>query len=251
MLDNETLYRTISTRKSIRAFQPAPLTGERMALVTGIVSQLEPLSPRVRTDMRVVEPGDVRGLIQVKAPHYLVAFSQRDPLWLVNIGYMLQQLDLALPSNGIGCCWQGWPKPTHDMGLDAGLEFAMALAFGEPAEPLHRTSAKKFKRKPLDRITDILNANDLLEPVRLAPGPNQSWYFSGDRSRIDAFHQAARGLGSKMLSRIYEVEMGIALCHLTVAARHSGVAPSFEWDAQSANRAPAGYVYSGSIAMAG
>jgi len=38
--------------------------------------------------------------------------------------------------NGIGACWLGAAKPGEKM--ESALPYVIALAFGKPAEPLHR-----------------------------------------------------------------------------------------------------------------
>src|SRR5690606_38406218 len=101
--------------------------------------------------------------------------------YLTNAGYILQQLDLYLSANGLGSCWLGIAKPTKDESFFSGLKFVITLAFGKPAEKLHRNEIGEFNRLPLDKIRDAVGMDNLLEPARLAPSANNSqrWYFTG------------------------------------------------------------------------
>ncbi|MCX8131584.1 MAG: hypothetical protein N3I35_16010 [Clostridia bacterium] len=80
-----------------------------------------------------------------------------------------------LSSNGIGSCWQGWPKPTKGILNVTNLEFVILMAFGKPNEPLYRLSVSEFKRKPLEQIRNMEGEDELLEPVRLAPTTNHGF----------------------------------------------------------------------------
>ena len=102
---------------------------------------------------------------------------------------MLQQMDLYLSASGIGSCWQGIPKPTKEVLQGSTLEFIILIAFGKPAETLHRSNLSGFKRKPLNEITDIKDTAKILEAAHLAPsaGNSQPWFFTGDENMIHVY----------------------------------------------------------------
>ena len=89
-------------------------------------------------------------------------------------------------SHRAGSCWLGIPQPTKDAADSSNLEFIILMAFGNPKETLYRTSTAEFKRKPLTETTNIMGADELLEPTRLAPSAvnNQNWYFTGNTTAI-------------------------------------------------------------------
>ena len=148
-----------------------PLDTNSLSDIARQLKNVIPMYPDIETEINIVSPGDVKGFIQVKAPHYIVAFSEVKEGYLTNIGFMLQQMDLFFSANGIGCCWQGWPKPTHELRNNRNMEFIIVLAFGLPKETLHREFIHEFKRKPLDQIKDIKGFDEVIEPARLAPSP--------------------------------------------------------------------------------
>ncbi|GHV51398.1 hypothetical protein AGMMS49579_06630 [Spirochaetia bacterium] len=66
---------------------------------------------------------------------------------------------------------------------------------------------------------------DILEPARLAPSAmnRQTWYFSGDKNKIH-FYMADDMLNMKKITEpLGLADPGIALCHLWLAAQHSGI----------------------------
>jgi hypothetical protein len=87
------------------------------------------------------------------------------------------------------------------------------MAFGKPAEPLHR-SLSDFKRKPLSEISE--GVDERLEAARLAPsGMNaQNWYFIAENGKIHCYRKKPNSPLGFMTSRLSYIDMGIALCHI-------------------------------------
>jgi hypothetical protein len=141
---------------------------------------------------------------------------------------------------GVGSCWQGIAKPAKAVKGSAGLEYVMMLAFGPPAEAVHRSNVSEFKRKSLSEISDVRDHQEIMEATRLAPSGmnNQSWWFSGNGEGIDAF--AARSMISERINRI---NVGIALCHMWLAAEHEGRSVNFVQEPGPAKASPKGFDY--------
>ena len=55
----------------------------------------------------------------------------------------------------------------------------IVLALGNPSVLLYMKNISEFKRKPIEKISNIENAEELIEPVRIAPSStnSQSWGF--------------------------------------------------------------------------
>jgi len=245
MIENKNLYETIFRRKSIREYDLAPLDGHTLAEIMAHTSALKPLYDDIKIEMKPLSQKDVKGLFLAKAPHYLAVFSETKDGYLTNAGFMLQQMDLFFSANGIGSCWQGMPKPTKEILNSSKLEFVILLAFGKPRERLHRESLSEFRRKPLGEITDIKGADELLEPARLAPSAmnRQQWFFTGNASTIHAYRAKSSFLIAFMLEKVSKVSMGIAICHLWIAAKHFGKEVEFICDKEAQNNPPAGHDY--------
>jgi nitroreductase len=245
MLKNTNLYETIFKRKSIREYDLTPLDGHTLAEVMAHTSALKPLYDNIKIEMKLVSQKDVKGLLRAKAPHYLVVFSETKDGYLTNAGFMPQQMDLFFSANGIGSCWQGMPKPTEEILNSSKLEFVILLAFGKPKEKLHRESVSEFHRKALGEITDIKGADDLLEPARLAPSAmnRQQWFFTGNASTIHAYLAKSSFLTAFIFDRMSKISIGIAICHVWIAAKHFGKEVEFIRDKEAQNNSPSGHEY--------
>lgn len=245
-MDNAELYETIFKRKSIRKYKSELLDQSTLKEVRLFTSTLTPMIPGIKTNIRILGGDEVKGMFKSKAPHYLAIYSEQKEGFAANAGFLFQQADLYFSARGIGSCWHMLSKPLQKNDPSSGLKFVIGLAFGQPAEDLQRKSVSEFKRKPLSEITDIKELDELLEPARLAPSGvnNQSWYFRGDSKSIDAFY-AKSGITRLM----NQINVGIALCHIWLAALHAGRSVDFVVIGERENGAPKGYRYVISLQM--
>jgi nitroreductase len=245
MIQNTKLYETIFKRKSIREYDLTPLDGHTLAETMAHTSALKPLYDDIKIEVKLLSQKDVKGLFLAKTPHYLALFSEPKDGYLTNAGFMLQQMDLFFSAHGLGSCWQGMPKPTKEILDSSKLEFVILLAFGKPKERLHRESVSEFNRKPLGEITDVKAADELLEPARLAASAmnRQQWFFTGNASTIHAYRAKSSFLTAFMFERMSKISMGIAICHVWIAAKHFGKEVEFVCDKEAQNKPPAGDDY--------
>ena len=239
-MDADKLYDVIFKRKSIRKYESGPLDQKTLDTVRSEIAALRPMVPGIRTEIKLLNSEDVKGMFKAEAPHYLAIYSEQKEGFAANAGFMLQQLDLFFSASGIGCCWQGGPKPTKKVEPIAGLEFVIILAFGKPAETLHRKSVAEFKRRALSEISDIKGMDDLMEPVRIAPSGinNQSWYYRGDENRIDAYYAK-----SMISDEMNQINVGIGMCHLWLSAVHHRKEIVLSIEDPGEDRTPKGYRY--------
>ncbi|HMF31732.1 MAG TPA: nitroreductase family protein [Candidatus Lokiarchaeia archaeon] len=168
------LYDAIFVRKSIRKYDTTPIDTNAMAGISAYINTLTSMQDDIKTELKLVARDDVRGLLSCNAPHYIVLFSEPKGNYLVNAGFMLQQVDLYLSANGIGSCWRGGQGPVKDIKKATNLKFVITLALGKPAELLHRENISEFTRKPMDQISTVSDLDELLEPVRIAPSSMNS-----------------------------------------------------------------------------
>jgi len=169
---NETaLYETIFKRKSIRDYDQTSIGSNRLEEISKNLQSLKPLLADIKTEFKVISPNQVTRKINNNAPSYIAAFSETKDGYKVNIGFMLQQMDLYFSASGLGSCWLGIPQPTKEVKESSNLEFIILMSFGNSKEAPYRTSTSEFHRKSLSEITNIEGANDLLEAARLAPQP--------------------------------------------------------------------------------
>ena len=195
----------IRQRKSIRKYDRMPLDDATLANVREKITRLTPLYPHIKYSIDIA--GKTKGLLAQGsgASSFLVFRSDDTPDAHINIGFVGQQMDLYFSANGLGACWLGMAKPNEK----SGMPYVISMAFGKPAEPLHR-SLSEFKRKPLSEISEGADAR--LEAARLAPsGMNaQGWFFVADGATIHCYRKKSGLLPEKLNC----IDMGIALWHI-------------------------------------
>jgi nitroreductase len=204
---------TIYKRKSIRKYQPDSLDEKTLQDIKNYLAAAKPLYCNIKTGFDIVGKDSVKSIISLHSPHYIVATSENKPGYLVNVGFVLQQVDLYLSSIGLGGCWFGMAQLT-EKSVD-NMEFVIVFAFGKPAGSLYR-ELEDFKRKPLNEISDISDTR--LEVIRLAPSARnlQNYYFVTEGNTIHVYCTKPGVLTLKRLAKMREIDVGIALAHLYV-----------------------------------
>ncbi|MFY9639184.1 MAG: nitroreductase family protein [Methanobacterium sp.] len=217
------LYGTMFKRKSIRKYDQSSLDDSLLNSISEHIHDLTPLYADIKTEVKIISSDDVNLRGMKRAPHYLAVFSENKKGYLTNLGFMIQELDLLFSESGIGSCWQGIPKPKGKVKKSSDLKFIILIAFGYPEEPLYRDNTGEFKRKSIQRITDINDAEELLEPVRLAPSAinSQPWFFTGNKNVIQVYSKT-NFLKAILVNKYIPIDIGIAIYHLKVAAEHFG-----------------------------
>ncbi|MCG7840839.1 MAG: hypothetical protein MIO87_02890 [Methanomassiliicoccales archaeon] len=239
-MDQEKLYDFIFKRKSVRNYIAEPLDGKTLSDIMSFVGDIKPMVSGIRTETRLLDNKAVKGLFKTNASHFLAFFSEPRTGYLVNSGFMLQQLDLYLSAEGIGSCYQGMAKTVKGIETPVGMELAIMISFGRPKEDVHRKRVSEFKRKPMAKISTVQGMDDILETARLAPSGmnNQPWFFTGGGDIVHA-HCAKSLIGTRMNS----INIGIALYHIWLAASHHGKAAEFVKDQAGAGNIPKGHQY--------
>ena len=227
---------TIRKRKSIRKYDMTPLDADTLEKVRTQIEKVTPLYPDIKYSVEIVNK--TKGLFNIKSPHYLIFGSEEKDGALENIGFIGQQLDLFFSGAGLGSCWLGASKPTEKE--DSELPHVISMAFGKPAEPLHRTLSE-FNRKPLTEISE--GSDERLEAARLAPSAvnAQNWYFVAQNGKIYCYRKKANPLLGFIYNKMHCIDMGIALCHIAEESDRF----SFAKETDISERK--GYIYMGTV----
>ncbi|NLK25856.1 MAG: nitroreductase [Euryarchaeota archaeon] len=243
-MDESELYDAIFRRRSVRKYA-GPLDHDALTEICQFTASLRPLFPDIKIGWKLLGGDGVKGLFKVDAPHFLTIYSEPKKGYLFNAGFMMQQMDLFLSTKEVGSCWQGGPRPVRKGGA-SGLKFTISMAFGKPSGEVHRNDLSEFKRRPLSEITNVTGMDNVLEPARLAPSAmnNQSWYFTGSNDEINVYW--AR---SAMNGRMNQINAGIALCHLWLAAAHEGGYGKIVRDPPKEGAPRKGYEYAATVLM--
>lgn len=220
------LYEIIEKRKSVRKFDMNSLDSVLLQQIKQFAEEVTPLIPDIRVKFNVYSHEEVKSLLAIKAPHYVGIYSENKDNFLLNAGYMLQQMDLYLSANNLGSCWLGMAKPSVALpeAVD-GLDFVIMLAFGNPKEEVHRSSKVEFKRKSLEEIREGSGYEEIMEAARLAPSARntQTWYFICKEKEILVCRRHTGFVTEHLMSRLNTIDVGIAMCHLDLALENRGM----------------------------
>lgn len=228
-------------RKSTRKYSMESLEKDLLHEIEEFATTMKPLYDNIRVSYTFAGPDEVKSLIPVKAPHYIIISSEKKEGYLTNVGFLFQQMDLFLSSKHLGSCYLGLAKPSEK--LDSEIEFVLIIAFGYALGSPHRDKAD-FKRKPLDKISD--KEDKRLEVARLAPSStnSQPWYFISEGDKIHAYCVKVGLLKALVYNKMNQIDMGIALAHLYIS-----YPDQFSFFLDKESRELPGYYYVGSVLM--
>lgn len=245
-MEHSKLYHAIFHRKSIRKYKMTPLNTDIILELKNYVRNIKYLDDSIKIELSYLTTADVKNLLPIKAPHYICLYSQEKDGYLMNTGFVLQQIDLYLSAKGIGSCWLGLAKPSSQVSKQKnGLNFVIMLAFGHSEEPTNRSEILEFKRKNLEQISAASKMDELLNPVRLAPSAtnSQPWFFTGDGNEIHLHRVKLNRIKVPIYGKMNQIDMGIAACHLYLSAIHHHKHIQFISKEINADKIPKGYQY--------
>lgn len=236
------LYDVIFKRRSIRRFKEESLDEETIISILEHTKKLTPLFAQIKTEFHILQDESVSGLFAIQAPQYLALYCEEKDGYNLNIGFMMQQMDLYLAAIGLGSCWLGIAKPKTR--TKNGLKYQICLAFGEANQNLYRKDVSAFKREPLESISK--GEDNRIEAARLAPSAtnSQPWFFECKKNIIHIYRRKNKGPKALIYDRLNIIDMGIALCHMKIAGEHEGRDFLFS---QTPVKEKKGYHYIGNI----
>ena len=219
-----TLYEAIFRRKSIRKYRDTEIDPKLLEKIEQYGEDAVGIRPEIRTKWKILKGSDKRlaGLFLVKAPYYVVLYSEICEDYRKNAGCLMEQLVLYLHTKGIGSCYQGGARVKREDEKE--LEPVMIMAFGYPAEPLER-DREAFKRMELNRFVKVHGnfgkvQRKLLEAARVAPSAMnlQPWRFVVTDGKIHMFVKKPGKIGYQMQQDFNLFDAGIALAPMLVTA---------------------------------
>lgn len=216
------LYDMIFKRKSIRKFdETLTLTENELKEVHQAMGKLIPLVNDIRVKLEIVERANTTAK---RGEYCLLMYSEKPPLYLLNVGYMLEQMDLFLTSHEIGVCWYALAKAKESQ-LD-GLDYVIMLAFGKSRPQDFRKKVSDFRRKGGEEIWQGDFNSDVIEAVRLAPSScnTQPWRIFNNSNCIKVYRNTMikSFIPASKLPYYNSIDMGICLCFLEIAMIQKG-----------------------------
>lgn len=216
------LYDMIFKRKSFRRFDAAlSLSNEELQKIEQQLYKLSHLVENIDIKYQIVE----RENTTCKRGEYcLLVYSEKKENYLLNVGYVLEQLDLWMASENIGACWYGMGKTTERQ-LD-GLDYVIMLAFGKGHSAEFRKDYTKAKRKELEVIWSGENLVDVANVVRYAPSAcnSQPWrvFCKSDSIEIYRSTQVRSIMPEDKRPYYNSIDMGIFLCFMDITLKNKG-----------------------------
>jgi hypothetical protein len=207
------LYETIFTRRTVRQFIPQPLSSAQLDEINAYIGGVKQLDGQ-KARFEIVS--SVSG--NNKAPHYILAYCEDSAAAYINVGYILQKVDLYAQSRGLGSWWIGMAKPGDKA---AQHDFAIMLALGNTSVP-PRSGEKDFTRLGIREISDTDNA--VAHAARVAPSAvnTQPWMLNFKTDSV-LINYKGRGLMKGILKKkMNKIDIGIVTAHVELALAHDG-----------------------------
>lgn len=219
------LYKQIFKRKSFHLFRCStyPLDKEELDDIYDTYRKLIPLYPNIKTDIRIVKAEETnchRG-----EEYCIEIFSQIKDNYLMNVGYLGEQLDLYLTSRNIGTLWFGIGKEKETYN---GLDFVIMIGIAKVDETSFRKDMYKSKRKVLDE-TWSGDTYDFSNIVRFAPSAcnTQPWYVESKDNTLTVYRYkkaGKRGIMPASAVKYYNrIDMGIFLLFMDVCLNNEDI----------------------------
>jgi nitroreductase len=253
------IHETIHRRFSVRHYQSRPVPEEILKAVEKSGENSLALDDSIRVRFHLIREGKLvaeqmtfltggRWLFG-SAPHFIIATSEEKSLFMMNIGFRMEQVILFATAQGVGTCWIGGLFTEERIGALLGLtkgERVIALTpLGYPDTSFYGRTIHTIvhlggpdirRRKPLDQMAfgskfgSPLETKDeelleVLECTRLAPSwtNSQPWRFVVDGEEIIALADASgRNLSVRDGKHYYRLDAGIAMSHLFLVAKELG-----------------------------
>ena len=216
------LYDMIFKRKSVRRFDEAlKISNEEMKRIRNQMEKLIALVEDIRVKFEIVERAETSSK---RGEYCLLFYSEVKPHYLLNAGYLLEQLDLFLASMNIGVCWYALAKP-KELKLN-DLEYVIMLAFGKSRLKDFRKDVSKCKRKNTEEIWNGKLIDDIANVVKYAPSAcnTQPWRVICYNNNLSVYRNKLIKcfFSADKLPYYNSIDMGIFLCFLEITLGYNG-----------------------------
>jgi nitroreductase len=236
-IDYKRLAETIYKRKAVKVYSEA--TADILENDIDLIEafNVQPLIKDIKVNVKILKKDEVNNN---RSPYCIAFYSEEKPLHLENVGFIGQQIELELQSQGLGTCWWGMKKPKKEYKKADGLACVITMAAGHPRKAETRIYPDGFKRKEINEIItgntkpDCLS-DSLTEAVRIAPSAVnlQPWLIEKAADKYNFYIREPKGMMEKLIKDMRHIDMGIAMAHLYVKAKADGLNVSFSFEGTS------------------
>lgn len=220
-------YDMIFKRKSFHLFSgvgDGSITEAELEDIKKVYYGFDRLYPDIKTEIRIVPANKID--FRHDAEYCILIYSEKKDNYLLNAGYIGEQLDLWLVAHGIGSLWFGIGKP--DEKTYNGLDFVIMIAARKVNDvSKFRKDMFKAKRK---KLGDVWSGDDLgvANVARFAPSAcnSQPWYVESKDGTLTVSRCRKPGrtgiLPASAISYFNRIDIGIYLAILDICLAKNG-----------------------------
>ena len=223
------LYDMIFKRKSFHLFRGVgddKISQEELDAIEKAYPEFDSLYPDIKTAIRIIPASDVN--VKRDAEYCILIYSEKKDNYLVNAGYIGQQLDLWLVQHNIGSLWFGIGKP-DEQGID-GLDFVIMIAVHKVNDDTkYRKDMFKAKRKPLEEVWSGDGLGEIANIARFAPSAcnSQPWFVENKDDILTVSRYKKPGkrgiMPAAAVSYYNRIDIGIYLCILEICLQKNSI----------------------------
>jgi len=221
-------YEDIFKRKSFHLFRNVgtdKIETNELEEIQDVFGKFDRLYPEIKTAVRILPAAEFN--FKRDAEYCILIYSENKDNYLMNAGYIGQQLDLYLVHHNIGSLWFGIGKP--DIQSYEGLDFVIMIAIHKiNNQSLYRKDMFKAKRKPLDEIW-IGDTLGIAQIARFSPSAcnSQPWIVKNENGMLTVSRYKQPGkrgiMPAKAVSYYNRIDIGIFLCILELCMLHNNI----------------------------
>lgn len=222
---DQNLYPMIFKRKSFHIFKEIlKISEEEKEEIEKIIETLVPLVEDIQVKIRLVE--NHYSTCKRGQEYCILFYSEKKDHYLQNIGYLGQQLDLALVAMDIGTLWFGMGK-VEEKEYE-GLSYVIQIAIAKMPSDKFRKDMYKSKRKALEHVWEG-EYSEIGNIARFAPSACnlQPWYTKATNDHLTIYRYklfGKRGMMPLALVSYYnQIDVGIYLCFIELLLQENHI----------------------------
>ena len=215
---NANLSEAIIKRTAIRKYKQEILLSEELEKIREYIEQVFSIDKSIKTSFEIIDNSEFKevmiGRLACEAPYYLCIRSEKKGDYLINAGFMAEQIVLYLTSLGIGTCYLGGAKPKENE--KEKLSYIITVAFGYPSVVIPDFNSSR--RLPLEKLVyagmDTDDKKEIIKAAQLAPSAVN---FQPTRYLIEN-NKIHIGLKYSLIpiKKMQQIDLGIALSHIMI-----------------------------------
>lgn len=201
--------------------------------------QLEGLISNTAVEFKLIDntqPNDkYNSFFSFNAPYYLLIAAEETKDYLINVGYLMEQMRLYINTKGLGTHFVYFRAPKHSITSCMKYNYVMTLAFGKPDACVYHKLTSEMKRLPEEfsavyKEKVSLSMKKIVNAALMTPSimNSQPWRLVVYQNRIHVFSKKNVFL-NHVLNKNKQIDMGMMLANLFVSAEEQWMEPTLKF----------------------